>query len=172
MFKTSGNTVLWGLIFLGLFLLFELKQEGEKTSLVSKNNIVSKGRSKVYIEIIALSSIYFAWQLYTFVDFETFRFIEANADLHSLATNINMMNSSGIERFTAFDLPENVETSLNPYHYFEYWFNFYKIENDKRVQMLAMLDEVFAVFEDSTKEEIQGQWKVLRKPKSNEFRNE
>jgi hypothetical protein len=56
--------------------------------------------------------------------------------------------------------------------YFEYWFNFYKIENDKRVQMLAMLDEVFAVFEDSTKEEIQGQWKVLRKPKSNEFRNE
>jgi hypothetical protein len=56
--------------------------------------------------------------------------------------------------------------------YFEYWFNFYKIENDKRVQMLAMLDEVFAVFEDCTKEEIQGQWKVLRKPKSNEFRNE
>ena len=55
---------------------------------------------------------------------------------------------------------------------FEYWFNFYKIENDKRVQMLAMLDEVFAVFEDSTKEEIQGQWKVLRKPKSNEFSNE
>ena len=121
-YKTSGNTVMWGLVILGAFFLFELKKGLLITSSRLKNDYFNKDGLKVYAEIILLSSIYFIWQLYTFIDFETLRFVECNADLHSLASNIDLLNSSGIERFIVYDIPGNIKMPMIPYHYFEYWF--------------------------------------------------
>lgn len=121
-YKSNGNTVMWGFPLIGLFYIFDNKKK--IFNLKSGNSDIFKfGKSKLYslstILVIAIGYFILQGSFFYHVPFNNFQ----NQD-HPFYTLLSQfLNLTGIESTSFCINPINLNNAATPYHYFEMWFS-------------------------------------------------
>ena len=122
-YKTNGNTVLWGFILIGLLFLFKyLHDKKNKTNNLdyANNKISIKQRLQSLCVLIGLGTVFFFFQSLFFYNDPINNLPQGDFGFYS--NLVNNLNQYGIESTTRAKYAIlNVAESPVPYHYPELW---------------------------------------------------